>query len=178
MLAEITPLVQAILHTLLDRLEQPGRQQVVRVRLLRRDHPEYFDAVTSAPRLSANQELAQLAQAGAVKLRWRKWETNNWLDAVDLVPAQAATLYTLLARTPRPAQTASLAELLTFEAARAPWHTAFLDWARAQLAVQRTVAPLNSRRSSLEPRPAAGARRAGCAPRAGPGADAEHTAVW
>ena len=105
-----SPLAKTILATLLDRFEQPTRQQVVRVRLNKRQHPAYYDERDGTPRLVANKSLQHLEQQGLVQLHWVKWEEGNWLKAVDLLDADA--LYALLGRMPRNKQEAVLRELL------------------------------------------------------------------
>ena len=135
--------VRAILGTLLDRYEQPGRQNIVRVRLSSRDHPGYFSAEDSAPRRETNDVLRRLAQAGTLRLHWRKWEEGNWLEAVDLVGEQAASLYILLGRNSRGEQDQALRQLLDDEEPRSGWHSDFLTWTRAQLEAHRGVAPLD-----------------------------------
>ncbi|NTV63969.1 MAG: DUF2399 domain-containing protein [Oscillochloris sp.] len=138
-------LVRGLLHTLLDRHEQPGRRTVVRVRLSQREQPAYFSPNEVAPRREANLALERLAARGLLRLRWQKWEEGNWLEAIDLVGEQAAQLYTLLDRRPRTAQEADLAALLAAERPRPGWHAAFLAWADAQLAAGRIPAPLDAR---------------------------------
>jgi len=135
--------VRTILGTLLDRYEQPGRQNIARVRLSSRDHPGYFSAEDSAPRRETNAVLCRLADAGVLRLRWRKWEEGNWLETVDLTSEQAAPLYALLGRNPRHEQDQALRRLLDAQKPRSGWHTGFLAWARAQLDGHRGVAPLN-----------------------------------
>ena len=135
-----SPLAKTILATLLDRFEQPTRQQVVRVRLNKRQHPAYYDERDGTPRLVANKSLQHLEQQGLVQLHWVKWEEGNWLKAVDLLDADA--LYALLGRMPRNKQEAVLRELLAQQTSRAPWHAAFLDWVRVRLDAHRSIAPL------------------------------------
>jgi hypothetical protein len=133
----------AILHALLDRHEQPGRQNVVRVRLSQREHPAYFSADDVTPRQATNIALRHLADAGALRLHWQRWEENNWLEAVDLVAEQAHMLYTLLGRSPRDEQDHALLQLLDAQEPCSDWHASFLAWTHAQLAAQRSVAPLD-----------------------------------
>jgi hypothetical protein len=135
-------LARALLHTLLDRAEQPERQTVVRVRLSEQTHAAYYSPTDAAPRQATNAALQQLAAQGVLRLHWQKWEQGNWLRAVDLVPEQAAALYTLLRRTPRPRQETALLALLHAQTPQADWHAAFLDWAAQQLMQHRSVAPL------------------------------------
>lgn len=95
------PLVaRTILEELIDRWEQPARQRVVRVRLNERDHAAYFSAHAVSMRRETNNVLQQFAAQDLVRLRWRKWEEHNWLDAIDLVPESADAVYALLQRTP------------------------------------------------------------------------------
>lgn len=136
-------LARTILHTLLDRYEQPQRQTVVRVRLTAKTHPAYFAPDNATPRSETNAALHHLETQGIVHLHWQKWEQGNWLEAVDLLPTQAATLYTLLNRTPRQQQEADLHALLAAQVPRSDWHAAFLAWAKEQLAQQRALYPLN-----------------------------------
>ncbi len=143
MTADLPETARALLHQLLDRYEQPERRNVVRVRLSAQEHPAYFSAEDAAPRHSTNAALGRLAQGGALRLRWRKWEEGNWLDAVDLAAEGAAALYALLGRHPRDEQDQALRRLLDAQRPRGRWHAAFLGWARAQLEAHRSVAPLD-----------------------------------
>ena len=115
---------------------------MVRVRLNQKQHPGYFSAQDAAPRQAANRKLRRLADAGALRLRWARWEENNWLKSVDLNLGHAAELYALLQRTPRNVQHAALKQLLDRQRPGAPWHRSFLDWAQGQLAGGRSLAPL------------------------------------
>ncbi|PDW03332.1 Wadjet anti-phage system protein JetD domain-containing protein [Candidatus Viridilinea mediisalina] len=142
MSVHLAPATQTILHTLLDRVEQRGRQRVVRVRLSKAQHSAYFSPEESEPRIETNRALQALAAAGVLRLHWRKWEEGNWLDAVDLVLERADELYTLLARQPRSAQTNELLALLNAEQPHAGWHGTFLAWAQHQLETGRSPAPL------------------------------------
>jgi hypothetical protein len=135
-------LARAILHTLLDRHEQPERQTVVRVRLSEHTHPDYFSPTDATPRQATNTALQHLASQGMLHLHWQKWEQGNWLEAVDLLPDHADALYTLLQRTPRPHQEHALHTLLQSQSPQADWHATFLAWAAQQLDQHRSVAPL------------------------------------
>lgn len=139
---ELPNVARAILHTLLDRAEQPDRQRVVRVRLSAKQHPEYFSQEDVVPRHDTHDALQRLAAAGVVSLGWRKWEEGNWLEAVDLVPERAADLYALLGRQIRTAQVVELCALLDEQIPRPGWHAGFLVWARAQVETGRSPAPL------------------------------------
>ena len=135
--------VRQILNSLLDRFEQPGRQRVVRVRLDPREHQEYFTEREILPRRTTNAALQELAQQGILQLHWARWEEGNWLTAVDLLPGGAEVLYARLGRKPRGERELVLQRLLTAQTPRRPWHAAFLEWAKGQLAAHRSVAPLS-----------------------------------
>src|SRR5262245_32459231 len=75
---ELGRLTRSILNALLDQFEQPGRRQVVRVRLNEDRHHDYFHAEDFAVRREANEALRRLADRGCLRLYWRKWEEGNW----------------------------------------------------------------------------------------------------
>lgn len=135
-------LTKDILHTLLDRYEQPQRRTVVRVRLDRKRHAAYFNAGDVTARRETNETLLKLAACAALRLHWRTWEEGNWLEAVDLVPERAAFVYELLRRTPRIEQTFALQELLRAQTPRSTWHARFLTQAKERLLAHRQPAPL------------------------------------
>lgn len=139
---DLPDLARALLHTLLDRYEQPERQTVVRVRLSAKTHPAYFSSAGALPRQETNRAMQHLAAQGSIRLHWQKWEQGNWLTAVDLLPEQADTLYRRLGRTPLPRRESDLRALLAAQTPQADWHTAFLDHTMEQLAQHRSVAPL------------------------------------
>ncbi len=131
-----------LFHTLLDRAEQPGRQQVIRVRLAPAQHPDYFSPEDVAPRLQTNHMMQQLADAGVLRLHWRKWEEGNWLEALDLLPDRVADLYHLLQRQPRTDQVAELLDLLAMQHPPPGWYARFLAGVRDQIAAGRAPTPL------------------------------------
>jgi len=135
-------LVHTILNALLDQAEQPARERVVRVRLNPKQHTAYFSEHDVSPRRETNQTLKELAAQGIVRLQWHKWDENNLLDAVDLLPERVADVYTITRRTPRSTQHSELINLLDQHIPRANWHVAFLAWARTQLTASRAIAPL------------------------------------
>ncbi|MBI4786048.1 MAG: DUF2399 domain-containing protein [Chloroflexi bacterium] len=140
---DLTPTARAVLASLLDRYEQPGRQRVVRVRLNEKEHAAYFSPSDSTPRRESNAALGRLAEQGLVKLHWLRWQEDNWLDAVDLVPESAAAAFALLDRTPLNARESALRELLAAQTPRVGWHADSLAWANQQLDAHRSVAPLD-----------------------------------
>jgi hypothetical protein len=139
---DLPQLAEHILHTLLDRCEQPERQTVVRVRLSEQTYPAYYDRSDAGPRRATNQILQELATRGILELHWQKWEAGNWLAAVDLLPEQAEHLYELLQRKPHMQQVAELQARLEAQDPAADWFVAFCEWARQQLRQHRSPAPL------------------------------------
>lgn len=140
-----TPLpipARRILATLLDRYEQPNRLRVVRVRLAADTDAEYFAAHDAEPRIQTNEALKALAGGGVLRLHWQKWEEDNWLAAVDLIPETAARLYALLERPRHTDQSDALQVLLHAQTRQSGWHDAFLSLTLAQLAARRSVTPL------------------------------------
>jgi hypothetical protein len=142
MRSELGKLTRSILNALLDQYEQPGRRQVVRVRLNEDRHHDYFRAQDFAVRREANEALQRLADRGCLRLHWRKWEDGNWLDKVDLIAEGAETVYRLLGRAPLNEQEASLRRLLSEQTPQASWHSDFLGWALHRLDNHSSVAPL------------------------------------
>jgi hypothetical protein len=149
---ELGRLTRSILNALLDQYEQPGRRQVVRVRLNEDRHHDYFHAQDFAVRREANEEMQRLADRGFLRLHWRKWEEGNWLDKVDLIAEGAETIYQLLGRAPLNEQEASLRRLLAEQAPQAGWHSDFLGWARHQLDNHSSAAPLKLSASEADAR--------------------------
>jgi hypothetical protein len=126
---------------LLDRLEQPQRSRVVRVRLNEADHANYFDARDVAARQETNSELNILAEQNALTLRWKKWQEGNWLESVDLQNPEI--LYKLLRRSPRSALNAQLLALLDEYASDVSWVAAWHDDLRRRAFAGKGVAPLD-----------------------------------
>jgi Uncharacterized protein conserved in bacteria C-term(DUF2220) len=140
--SELPGSARSILNALLDQYEQPGRQRVVRVRLNEVQHYDYFHADDVAVRRDANELLRRLAEQGSLRLHWRKWEEENWLDKVDLIAEGAAAIYKLLGRATRDEQEAMLRQLLAAQSPNARWYSEFLGWAQLQLDARLSVAPL------------------------------------
>jgi predicted N-acetyltransferase YhbS len=139
---ELPDLARSILDALLNQFEQPNRRRVARVRLNERQHHEYFYANDFAVRRDANEVMRRLAEQGCLRLHWRKWEEDNWLDKVDLIASRAEEIYKLLGRAPLDEQEAMLWRLLAKQSPKADWHTGFLAWTRRQLDTRASIAPL------------------------------------
>lgn len=139
---KLSALSRDLLNSLLDRAEQPDRRTVVRVRLDQRQHPAYYASDDHSARFNCHRELGELAAQGLIRLHWQKWEEGNWLAAVDLLPEGLQQLYQLLKRSPRAQQQALLEEQLATLQTQSHWLGSFVEWARSQLAAQRSIAPL------------------------------------
>ncbi len=138
-----TPDVAAILHHLLDVFERRdgAPKQAVRAILeeLGRDLPDYYSQTDPLPRVTANEQLAQLAQRGWVHLAWQPGQSGHLLEAVTLEPTRAESLYTLLKREPMADRRRRLRDLLLADRFR-------LDGWRKQ-AIQHTLDRLKANQS-------------------------------
>ncbi len=133
-------LTKTLLHTLLERLEQPGRSRVVRLRLDEKEHAPYFDGREVQTRQEVNEELEVLETLGGVKLHWRKWEKGNWLEAVDVINAEP--LYKFLRRSPRSDLARNLLELVDDYKSTFAWVNAWHDDIRSKIQAGKAVTPL------------------------------------
>jgi Uncharacterized protein conserved in bacteria C-term(DUF2220) len=134
-------LTTTLLHTLLDRREQPQRNRVVRVRLNVTDHASYFDVHDVAARQEVNSELSTLAKQNVVTLRWKKWQEGNWLESVDLQNAEV--IYKLLRRSPRSTLNEQFLVLLDEYASSVSWVATWHDELRQRALSGRRVVPLD-----------------------------------
>jgi hypothetical protein len=130
-----------LLNTLLDRLEQPQRSRVVRVRLNEADHISYFDAHDVAVRQETNTELSTLAKQNAVTLRWKKWQEGNWLESLDLQNAEI--IYKVLHRSPRSRLNEQFLVLLDEYASSVRWVVTWHDDLKQRVLAGKRVAPLD-----------------------------------
>lgn len=142
------PDVATILNALLDIFErhEPGRPFVraIRVRLEELDLPGYTSQLDPAPRQTANEQWAALAERDFVRLAWLPGETGHLLEAVTLLPERASELFPWLGRAPVAAQAAALRDLLLGERFRvtgADWRLLALDHTLAQLRAGKSPAP-------------------------------------
>jgi hypothetical protein len=145
-LPELLPEVSTILDALLTQAEQPERKQVVRVRLNKHSHRWYFSGEEIGLRSRVNDQLQWLAMQGWLRLHWYRYEEGNLLEAVDLVtqqPDALVGLYTLLGRVPLGIMKEELRNLLSAQEPCEGWLQSFLSWALAQLAANKSPAPLN-----------------------------------
>jgi hypothetical protein len=143
-----TPDVAAVLNALLDIYERhdPTRPftHAVRVHLDELDLPGYASQLDPAPRQTANEQLAALAERGFVRLAWLPGEAGHLLEAVILLPACAPAIFPWLGRTPVAAQAAALRDLLLGERFRfgeTDWRLLALDQTLAQLRAGKSPAP-------------------------------------
>jgi hypothetical protein len=111
-----TPDVATILHRLLDIFERRdgAPRQVVRVKLddVERALPGYYSQTDPLPRVTANEQLQDLARRGWIEVAWQPGQAGHLLEAVCLEPSQARSLYALLGREPLADQRQRLRDLL------------------------------------------------------------------
>jgi len=140
-----TPDVAVILHHLLDVYERRNGapRQSVRVNLDDIGHtlPGYGSQTDPLPRVTANEQLAHLAQRGWVTLAWQPGQPGHLLEAVTLEPAQTEPLYALLKREPLAERRRRLRDLLLADRFR------FDGWRRR--AVQHTLEQLKAHKSPI-----------------------------
>lgn len=140
--------VAAILNRLLDVYERRdgAPKQAVRVRLAQvaADLPGYNSQVDPLPRVTANEQLASLEQAGLVYLAWLPGETGHLLESVTLEAGQTTPLYALLQRQPLAEQRRHLRELLLADRFRLDgWARRAVDHCLAQLNAHQSPAPFS-----------------------------------
>ena len=143
-----TPDVAAILHRLLDVFERRdgAPKQAVRVKLeeLRHDLPGYDSQTDPLPRVSANEQLAQLAQCGSVHLTWQPGQTGHLLETVTLEPALTESLYAMLRRQPMADRRRRLRDLLLADRFRLDgWRKQAVQHALDQLKANQSPAPFS-----------------------------------
>jgi hypothetical protein len=142
------PDVAAILHCLLDIYERRDEapRQTVRVRLeeLERALPGYGSQVDPLPRVTANEQLEELARRGWVRLAWQPGQAGHLLAAVALEPARTEPLYALLGRRPLAERRRGLRELLLADRFRFDgWRGRAVQHTLDQLADGRSPAPFS-----------------------------------
>lgn len=141
-----SPDVAAILHNLLDQYErrQDPHARVIRCDLEGIEMPGYYSQVDPEPRQVANEQLARLAGAGLVTLRWLVGQEGHLLDAVVLNPDGAAEVFRLVGRDPVAAQRARLRDLLLGDRFRLDgWRLRAVNHTLAQLKEERSPAPFS-----------------------------------
>ncbi len=143
-----TPDVAVILHHLLDVFERRdgAPKQVVRGKLeeLGQDLPGYYSQTDPLPRVTANEQLAQLAQRGWVHLAWQPGQSGHLLDAVTLEPAQAESLYALLKREPMADRRRRLRDLLLADRFRLNgWRKQAVQYALDRLKDNQSPSPFS-----------------------------------
>jgi len=138
-----SPDVAVILHCLLDVYERRdgAPKQVIRLKLddLTLPLPGYYSQTDPNPRVTANEQLEELARCGRVHLAWQPGQAGHLLEAVTLLPAATGALYALLRREPVAGRRQRLRDMLLADRFR-------LDGWR-QRAVQHTLGQLQAHKS-------------------------------
>src|SRR5260370_5909243 len=141
-LGNLLPEVIVILEALLAQAEQPGRKQLIRVRLNKRDHYWYFSGEEIGLRRKVNEQLQWLDAKGWLRLHWQKREESKLLATVGLVMEVAGKLYELLGRVPLSTKKDALYRLLLSQKAHDGWFLSFLAAALTQLDNNKSPIPL------------------------------------
>ncbi len=142
------PDVAVILHSLLDIFERRDGcpRQAIRIKLgdIKPDLPGYFSQVDPLPRVTANEQLGELARRGWVHLIWQPGQAGHLLEAVRLEPAQTEPLYTLLGRRPLAELRRGLRELLLADRFRFDgWRKRAIQHTLEQILTFRSPAPFS-----------------------------------
>jgi hypothetical protein len=143
-----TPDVAVILHDLLDVFERRDGtpKQAIRCKLeeLGQDLPGYYSQTDPLPRVTANEQLAHLAQRGWVYLAWQPGQSGHLLEVVTLEPARAESLYALLKREPMADRRRRLRDLLLADRFRLDgWRKQAIQHALDQLKANKSPAPFS-----------------------------------
>jgi hypothetical protein len=142
------PDVTAILHHLLDVFERRDGtpKQAVRAILedLGRNLPGYYSQTDPLPRVTANEQLAHLAQRGWVHLAWQPGQSGHLLEAVTLEPDRAESLYALLKREPMADRRRRVRDLLLADRFRLDgWRSQAIQHALDRLKANKSPAPFS-----------------------------------
>lgn len=148
--------VAAIINTLLDKFERRSirntehAERSTKIPLSDVPLPAYFSQTDPAPRLIANEQLAQLEQAGLLSLTWLPGEKGHLLQSVILTTEQAA-LYKLLDREPLSAARTRLENLLLadqFRFSREDWRSRAIRHTLSRLCCGKSPTPFSLTDSS------------------------------
>lgn len=153
--------IAAILNALLDAYERRDRppspalrtdplagdertRRTIRCDIHSMALPGYHSQVDPNARLTANEQLAGLAQSGCVRITWLRGQEGHLLESVSLVPERADELFAWLDREPVAALRARLRDLLLAERFRFhDWRLRAIEWTLAQLRDARSPAPFS-----------------------------------
>jgi hypothetical protein len=143
-----TPDVEVILHQLLDVYERRdgAPRQAVRVKVgeVEPALPGYNSQADPNPRVTANEQLEQLAGRAWIHLTWQPGQTGHLVEAVTLEPTRAEGLYALLAREPLAERCRRLRDLLLAERFRLDgWRKRAVQHTLDQLQAHKSPAPFS-----------------------------------
>lgn len=143
-----SPDVSTILNALLDiyerRFPQHTGRRAIRFQIGEQDLPGYHSQIDPTHRLTANEQLAALAQQGYVQLSWLPGQEDHLLQAVTLVAERASGLFPWLQRQPVAQQRSALRDLLLGDRFRFPeqdWRSRALERTVAQVRAGKSPAP-------------------------------------
>jgi hypothetical protein len=143
-----TPDAAALLHILLDVYERRGGspQRAVRVNLddVAGTLAGYYSQLDPLPRVTTNEQLAQLEEGGLLRLIWQSGQTGHLLEAVSLATDQVEPLYALLRRESMDERRYRLRALLLGERFRLDgWQRRAVQVTLDQLKANRSPAPFS-----------------------------------
>jgi hypothetical protein len=143
-----TPDVAALLHILLDIYERRGGvpRHAVRVTLddVADALPGYYSQTDPIPRITANEQLAEMERRGLLRLTWQPGQEGHLLDGVALEPERVEPLYALLGRESLSEQRRRLRALLLGNRFRlAGWHKQAVNRCLDQLDRYKSPTPFD-----------------------------------
>jgi hypothetical protein len=139
-----TPDTAAIIDHLFDIYERRDGQpkQAVRVRLDEMTLSGYYSQVDPTPRVTTNEQMAELAQRGWLSLAWEAGQSGHLLKSVTLNLAQTEPLYGLVERQPLAKQRQQLRDQLLAERRHLTgWRRKALEHCLNQLGDHKSPAP-------------------------------------
>jgi hypothetical protein len=143
-----TPDVAALLHILLDIYERRGGVPRRAVRVMLDDVadalPGYYSQTDPIPRITANEQLAEMERRGLLRLTWQPGQEGHLLDGVALEPERVEPLYALLGRESLSEQRRRLRALLLGNRFRlAGWHKQAVNRCLDQLDRYKSPTPFD-----------------------------------
>lgn len=140
--------VAFILNQLLDIYERRDGdpKQAVRLKVAdqRNNLPGYYDQTTPTPRVTAHDQLNQLAAAGLLRLDWEFGQPNHLLEMVTLTLPEVAPLYNLLKREPLAEQRQRLrAQLLGYRPHLDGWQAQAINHILSQIKAHKSPSPFS-----------------------------------
>jgi len=147
-----SPDVVVLLNALLDKYEKRAKPmpdcelRAIKASLPELELPTYFSQVDPSPRLTTNEQLQQLEQAGVLRLSWLPGETGHLLQSAVLQTKHAPRLFAILQRAPVSDQRTSLETLLLadcFRFSAGDWRTRAIRLILDRLRAGKSTSPFS-----------------------------------